>query len=127
MKRLCSSCLLGIVILFATPLQQLIKVPVLIEHYQEHKLRNGDLTFLDFMFMHYVSDDGVHDDDNRDMQLPFKKSNTGQFLQDVCQLSPADFLALYGEYLILTSYPPDRNAAIITASEKALLKPPQLV
>lgn len=127
MKQLCSSCLLAIVILFATPLQQLTKVPVLMEHYQEHKLRNGDITFLDFMIMHYVSDDGVHDDDNRDMELPFKKSHNGQFLQDACQPARMALVPQHNEYPIIKSYPPDRNAATIAASEKALLKPPQFV
>jgi len=127
MKRLCSSCLLGIVILFATPLQQLTKVPVLMEHYQEHKLRDGDITFWDFMFMHYVSDDGVRDDDNRDMQLPFKKTHTGQFLQDACPVAAVQVVTRYVECHIIANYPPDRNAAIIAASEKALLKPPQLM
>ncbi len=51
----------------------------MLEHYAEHKRQKADITFVDFIFMHYIGDDGVADDDSKDMQLPFKKANTASY------------------------------------------------
>lgn len=51
--------------------QQFYKLPVLIEHFKEHQqIRN--VSFIDFLAMHYWGDDLNDDDGDRDMQLPFK-------------------------------------------------------
>ncbi|UUC44056.1 hypothetical protein [Flavobacterium cerinum] len=52
---------------------QLFKVPVLFQHFEEHQAHNGSLGFVDFLAMHYWGDDINDSDDDRDMQLPFKK------------------------------------------------------
>ncbi len=56
-----------------TELHEFVKLPILFEHYAEHQERDAKLKFLDFLSMHYWGDDMNDDDDNRDMQLPFKK------------------------------------------------------
>lgn len=65
--------LIGAFLLYATPLQQFIKLPALLAHYSEHKTSTPDITFTDFLFMHYIGDDGVPDDEQKDMELPFMK------------------------------------------------------
>ncbi len=56
-----------------TPLQQLLKLPVMVMHYFEHKEKNNKISFLDYLELHYAKGP-VHDKDyDRDMQLPFKK------------------------------------------------------
>jgi len=57
---------LAIYLLGATELSQLLKIPLLIEHYTEHKLDNGNLSLLSFMYMHYVGDDGDTTDEQKD-------------------------------------------------------------
>jgi len=54
---------------------QLSKIPVLVQHFMEHQERsNGQgLAFTDFIAMHYLGQDINDNDDERDMQLPFKK------------------------------------------------------
>ncbi len=55
-----------------TELHEFCKMPTLVEHYQQHKINNPGLSFLDYLFLHYG---GVHPDDNDnddDNQLPFK-------------------------------------------------------
>lgn len=52
---------------------QLSKVPVLVQHYMEHQERSTGLPFTDFIAMHYLGQDIDDNDDDRDMQLPFKK------------------------------------------------------
>ncbi|MCD8740667.1 hypothetical protein LT679_08655 [Mucilaginibacter roseus] len=56
-----------------TELHQLFKLPILFQHYAEHKERNTRVSFVDFLSMHYWGDDMDDNDDDRDMQLPFKK------------------------------------------------------
>lgn len=53
-------------------LAQFAKLPVLVEHFKEHKLRDAEITFIDFLAMHYWGKDIDDDDDSRDKQLPFK-------------------------------------------------------
>jgi hypothetical protein len=53
-----------------TELYQLLKILVFIEHFLEHKERNIDITFIDFLKMHY--DHPVKDTDYQtDKKLPF--------------------------------------------------------
>jgi hypothetical protein len=66
---------LAIYLLGATELSQLLKIPLLIEHYTEHKLDNGNLSILSFMYMHYVGDDGDTTDEQKDQNLPFKSAH----------------------------------------------------
>lgn len=123
-KRIYSYCIIIIVLLGATPLQQLLKVPALVEHYKEHCARNANITVLDFVFMHYIGDDGVRDDDNRDMQLPFKKYNT-LFPQDACQVCTPAFTLQHANRLLCCLYPPDKDACLPTAYGLSPLKPPR--
>lgn len=52
-----------------TELHEALRLPVLFEHYAEHKMQVSDMSFWEFLVMHYKSD--VNHDDH-DGQLPFK-------------------------------------------------------
>lgn len=52
---------------------QLTKVPKLFEHFNEHKTLNPSVSLLDYLAMHYWGTDLDDNDDDKDMQLPFKK------------------------------------------------------
>ena len=58
--------------------QQFYKLPVLVQHFQEHK-KLMDLSFLDFLSMHYWGEDLKDNDADRDMQLPFKTISSHSF------------------------------------------------
>ena len=75
MKKRAAYIFLAIYLLGATELNQLLKMPLLIEHYMEHKLDNGSLSLLSFMYMHYVGDDGDATDEQKDQNLPFKSAH----------------------------------------------------
>ena len=75
MKKRAAYIFLGIYLLGATQLQQLLKMPLLLEHYKEHKLDNGNLSLISFIYQHYVGDDGNANDDQKDQNLPFKSAN----------------------------------------------------
>lgn len=49
-----------------------MKLPVLVQHYQEHKAMYKSISFFDFLSMHYLNDNPKDADHHRDMQLPFK-------------------------------------------------------
>jgi hypothetical protein len=74
-KKRAAYIFLAIYLLGATELNQLLKMPLLIEHYMEHKLDNGSLSLLSFMYMHYVGDDGDATDEQKDQNLPFKSAH----------------------------------------------------
>ncbi len=86
---------------------QLVKIPLLFEHYQEHRLLNRDLSFTDFLLVHY-SKAPAHD--SRDNSLPFK--STVRLHHTGIQLSapPAPFvlavmeIALSGDIKVPLNY-----------------------
>lgn len=56
-----------------TPFREVLKLPVLLSHYTEHRAADPDLSFLSFFSMHYLHGSPKDADYERDMQLPFKK------------------------------------------------------
>lgn len=74
--RKLAATIIYIVYLFgATEANQLLKLPILIQHYNEHKAGNASITLARFLHMHYMGYDDNDNDDMRDMQLPFKTMN----------------------------------------------------
>ncbi|MNN61431.1 hypothetical protein D3C81_1766640 [compost metagenome] len=75
MKRLLAICFLTIYIASATEISQLLRFPLLIEHYFEHKEKNPTMSVLDFLKVHYKGDhlqNHPNDDDyDKDQRLPF--------------------------------------------------------
>ncbi len=71
-------------LLSATEAHQLLKLPVIFEHYKEHQKEDGHLSMVVFLVMHYMHSSPADKDYDRDMQLPFKT-------QDDCisSISPA--------------------------------------
>lgn len=47
-------------------------MPLLIEHFIEHKEENSHLTLSQFLYMHYAMGDVKDADYEKDMKLPFK-------------------------------------------------------
>lgn len=56
-----------------TEASQLLKIPIVLQHYLEHRQANKDMSLLSFLDMHYMHGSPHDDDYDRDMQLPFKK------------------------------------------------------
>ena len=55
-----------------TEFKEVLRLPLLVEHYGEHKGQVAEMSFFEFLVMHYESD-VAHDD--RDNSLPFKDSS----------------------------------------------------
>jgi hypothetical protein len=72
----------------ATEFSQLLKLPLLVEHYIEHKEENKLITFLEFLDMHYATATTKDADYDKDMKLPFKSTgNTVSFTALNCLLA----------------------------------------
>ena len=76
--------------------QQFYKLPVLFQHFNEHK-EIKKVSFIDFLEMHYWGEDQNDDDADRDMQLPFKNIS-GYSLHFV--FIPTDKHAIYVPFVI---------------------------
>ena len=72
MKRLLSIFFLSIYLFSATVFSELLKVPILLEHYKEHKSQNSSLGFLNYLYQHYASNFIIDKDFQKDAKLPFK-------------------------------------------------------
>jgi len=64
---------LSIYLISATEMSQLLKMPLLVQHYLEHKEENHSITIWQFLYMHYALEN-AKDLDKEDMKLPFKTS-----------------------------------------------------
>ena len=69
LKRLLAISLLVLYVNSNTELHEMIRLPLLIEHFTEHKKLVGDISFWEFLVMHYNTNTSHDADDNR---LPFK-------------------------------------------------------
>lgn len=76
-------CYIAITVFFfsTTGLSQLFKLPVLVSHYLEHQQRDQSIRMMDFLSMHYWGQDINDNDQDRDMQLPFKHVDQNMTVQ----------------------------------------------
>jgi hypothetical protein len=69
LKRFLSISLLALYLTSFTEAHEVLRLPILLEHYAEHQMKVADLSFVEFLVMHYKTD-VAHDE--HDNQLPFK-------------------------------------------------------
>lgn len=81
MVRLTAILLFSLHLLANTELCQLAKLPVLVSHFKEHKALYGEISFTDFLQMHYFNG-APHD--NTDLELPFKTTSVELTLHNSC-------------------------------------------
>lgn len=72
MKRHFSIFILTIYLFSFTEVKEVLKIPALIEHYQEHKSENKNISIIGFIALHYLSGSQKDSDYEKDMKLPFK-------------------------------------------------------
>jgi hypothetical protein len=58
-----------------TELHQLLRLPLLFNHYTHHKTENADLSLLVFLKLHYTGNHPSDNDDKDDKELPFKSAD----------------------------------------------------
>ena len=115
-----------------TEIGQLLKLPALIHHYLEHKADKNDddhdISFIDFLKMHYNENNTRSDNANHDHQnLPFKTCDC-QFLTTLIALVQQNVFAINTPSLISS-----KNVASYTEqhytsqSFGSIWQPPKLV
>jgi hypothetical protein len=72
MKKAAAVFFLFLYLFSSTELKQLVKLPLLFQHYKEHQALDGGISFLQFLRIHYHDATVIDDDYDKDMQLPFK-------------------------------------------------------
>jgi len=76
-RNLTAILFLSIVVAAQTPASELLKLPILFEHYLEHK-KTTEISFLGYLRMHYSTNHPVDEDYSKDQQLPFRKIDLSQ-------------------------------------------------
>ena len=72
MKKATAILFLTIYLLTTTEAQQLLKLPAVFYHYQEHQKEDNHISFFKFLTKHYLHGSPKDKDYEEDMKLPFK-------------------------------------------------------
>ncbi|MCC6818859.1 MAG: hypothetical protein IT245_08210 [Bacteroidia bacterium] len=67
-------------LLRSSEFDQLVKIPALVSHYLDHLNEDGKISFMQFIAMHYESNNG-HSHQNNHKDLPFKSHDCQNFSQ----------------------------------------------
>jgi hypothetical protein len=74
-KKIAAIFFFLVYLLATTELHQLLKLPVIFQHYSEHQQEDNNITILKFLALHYLHGSPKDKDYAKDMQLPFKTSD----------------------------------------------------
>jgi hypothetical protein len=99
MQRFAVIGLFLIYLISFTEFKEVLRLPLLIQHYGEHKDRVTEMSFFEFLVMHYKTDE-AHDD--RDNRLPFK--DCSHSLSQIVVLPVQRILLSERTEVITTSY-----------------------
>ena len=108
-----------------SPLQEFLKLPVLIVHFQEHKARNAAITFIEYLQHHYIGEHPQDDDYHRDQQLPFRANDIEIISSQVVVPEPAimDFVpTVYKERV----YPLFAYHQLLPSHSAEIWQPPKI-
>ena len=75
MKKIITIFFLIIYLFSVTEARQLLKLPVVFQHFAEHQQEDKNISFFHFLCIHYLHGSPMDKDHDRDMQLPFKTSS----------------------------------------------------
>ena len=115
--------LLGIVTINSFSLHHIFKIPVLVAHYFEHQQRGPEITVMEFLSMHYWGQDIDDNDQDRDMQLPFKKFDLSQSVTTLFFNQGSQFN--FKNFPLEQSYPVIDSEDRISQNVGSLFKPPR--
>lgn len=129
MKKTFAIFLVSLYIFSFTEISELLKLPVLIEHYGEHKAEDKDITILGFIALHYLNGSQKDSDYAKDMKLPFKMHD----FSSIISLANQDIPKIFAINLSLVKHFKEikRNYYYTfhfsSYSEISIFQPPELV
>lgn len=88
-RRFIALLLLFIYIQPAGALRELFKLPLLAEHYFDHREENQNVNLVSFLISHYYTEDGTDYDADEDRKLPFKSSEQISTVGSIAVSPPA--------------------------------------
>ncbi|WP_109699449.1 hypothetical protein [Chitinophaga deserti] len=83
MKKIIALILFAVYLISSTELRELAKLPVLIQHFNEHRELNHLITFTEYLTDHYNNLPHTDNDEERDNQLPFKRVDSNVMFSPV--------------------------------------------
>ncbi|MFY8025179.1 MAG: hypothetical protein ACOVNO_07515 [Sediminibacterium sp.] len=101
MRKRIAILFLSIYLCSTTEAHELLKIPVVFQHFIEHQQEDPQISVIQFLHIHYLQGDVKDKDYDRDMQLPFKTA--GEFFAS----SATPFVPLNAQIVI--QYPEDAN------------------
>lgn len=125
MKEVFAYILLVFVAANVFSLAQLLKVPVLMEHFREHQQLDARISFVDFLIHHYSFEEHTDDDESRDMQLPFKGHAHQLAGFDFHAATKAIHAPNASELFSRSSFSTDYSLYIPTPHQQSQFKPPR--
>ena len=108
MRKATTILFLGIYLLSATEISQLLKLPRLIEHISAHQAEDN-ISLWKFLCIHYGQGNVLDSDYNEDMKLPFKTENN-----TVALTSSAYYPLLSTISIIVPTEFTEKNSFVVT-------------
>ncbi|MDZ4716692.1 MAG: hypothetical protein SH819_14595 [Cytophagales bacterium] len=103
MKRTASIGFLLLYLVMFTEVREVLRLPILVQHFVEHRAQLPSMSFLQFLAMHYETD-APHD--STDMELPFK---------DYSNSVTAPAFALINQKVLLSTDLPEQGSVFFAA------------
>lgn len=124
MKKFLFITLLSVYLLGNTDLIQLIRLPMLLVHYQNHLKENNRLDLIYFLSSHYsLEGDGISSDDKEEKQMPFMQNNQRSITISLVNLSDLSLIPPSVKYLN-TNHTIFQQFYISSIHTLLLLRPP---
>ena len=105
--------------------QEMWKLPALLQHYREHHQLDNKIDMPAFLAMHYWGHDLNDNDDDKDMRLPFKKTDCKLHAQTAFPQAKVT-LENPQEYNLQTSWPVMPDRYLLQPDTNALFRPPRV-
>jgi hypothetical protein len=87
-KKISAFLLLSIYLIAATETTELLKLPLLVEHYYHHKSENIHTRLISFLKMHYETGKGTNKNAKENNRLPFKSAHHSADLSFISLVPP---------------------------------------
>lgn len=129
MRKVLAILFLSTYLLSTTTLNQLLKLPVLFEHYYEHKTQKEDISIIEFLAIHYkgnhLDNHPFNHDYEQDQRLPF--FNHLDFLSVNVVISPNSTFTLLANVSNpkVTNSPPLDDINIESSFLNSIWQPPK--
>lgn len=91
--------------MFNGSLGELFKVPQFLTHFTEHHAQDNSIGIGEFIWMHYLGHDLNDNDQDKDMQLPFKKIDA-HFSFQIASFPSSKFIPENNRFEVIDTYLP---------------------